>query len=321
MSLPWYDVTSTTPDEPTSTLVLLHAFPLSSRMWDDAIDVARRRLGDVRIVTLDLPGLGRSVAAASAEPSLDEMARGVLAVLDDLEVDHATFAGISTGGYVALAVAELAPQRVDALVLGSTTCWVMEPDVPRERRAVADELERSGTTAAVRDSVDGGLGATAKAERSDLREMLLDLIDAASPRGVAWAARAIAARRDTSQVLADLDRPVLLLFGEEDTETPPERGRAMLELRDTALAQRAPSSTTTLEVLAGTGHLTPLEQPERVVDVLGPFVTHVGEAREERRRLAEIRRDAARARAAGTGEHDETIDFVRRLGFGELLDD
>lgn len=236
-------------------LVLLHAFPLSSRMWERLVPL----LVGVRVVTIDLPGLGRSMP--HGEPTMTSMARSVVAVLDELELAEASVFGLSTGGYVALELARLAPERVTRLVLGSTTCWVIEPDVPDERREVADELVRRQSVEPVLDAADEGLGRTAKREQPDLAPFLHGIIEASHPDGVAWTARAIASRSDTSAVLRELDRPVLLLFGAEDTGTPPERGAAMQLLRPG-------SSDTRFEVLDGTGHLTALEQPARVAALL-----------------------------------------------------
>ena len=232
-----------------SPLILLHAFPLSSAMWERLAP----SLSDREVVAVDLPGLGGS-PAPDDEPSMRAMATLVLEALDAQGVvEPATFLGLSTGGYVALEIAAVAPDRVDALVLASTTCWLVEPDLPADRLETAAQLDAAGDVSPVLDSAAAGLGETARREQPDLLPWLRGLIEAGDPTGIAWAARAIAAREDRSELLATLDRPVLLLFGEEDTETPPSRGEAMRDLR--------PGLPTRLDVLPGTGHLTALEQP------------------------------------------------------------
>ncbi len=239
-------------------LVLLHAFPLSSVIWFRTLPLLTGRR---RVVRVDLPGLGRSVHRADGEPSVAAMAADVLAVLDHLGLEEVVLHGVSTGGYVALSLAAQDPDRVAALALSSTTPWVGEPDVPADRLAVADELERRGDTAPVADSVTGGLGATALAEQPELAVLLADVVAAADPRGVAWVARALAARADTAQVLADLACPVLLLFGEEDAQVPPGTVERMAALR-------GPEQVTHREVLRATGHLLVLEQPAATAHAL-----------------------------------------------------
>jgi pimeloyl-ACP methyl ester carboxylesterase len=245
-------------------VVLLHAFPLDSGIFDDLVPLLT---GTARVVTIDLPGLGRSPVPRQ-EPSMDAVAQAVLGVLDALRIVQAVVLGISTGGYAALQLASRAPERVAALVLGSTTAQRIEPDVPDERRQVADEVESSRSTDAVADSADEGLGATAHRDRPELVERLRRTIAAADPDGVAWMARAIASRADTTAVLRDLDRPVVLLFGAEDEATPPARGEQMLRDRGDRPAR--------LVVLEATGHLTVLEAPHQVADVVDDLVRQLG---------------------------------------------
>ncbi|MET1037462.1 MAG: alpha/beta hydrolase [Aeromicrobium sp.] len=244
-------------------IVLVHAFPLDSGMFECLVPLLD---GYARVVTVDLPGLGGS-PVPTTEPSMDDIARRVLGVLDDLEVDRAIVLGISTGGYVALQMAARAPERISALVLGSTTTRRITPDVPDERRAVADEIDRLHSTAPVAGSADEGVGRTAHHEQPGLVDALRRTIADADPAGVAWMARAIASRDDTTDVLRDYPGPVLLLFGAEDEATPPARGEEMLALRGDA--------PTRLVVLAETGHLTPLESPARVADELVDLVAEV----------------------------------------------
>ncbi|KQX74881.1 alpha/beta fold hydrolase [Aeromicrobium sp. Root472D3] len=245
-------------------VVLLHAFPLDSVMFDRLVPLLA---GTARVVAIDLPGLGRSPVPSQA-PTMDAVAHAVTGVLDDLDVERAVVLGISTGGYAALQLAAQAPDRVSALVLGSTTTRRIEPDVPDERRDVADEVESSQSTEAVADSADEGLGDTAHREQPELVEGLRRTISAADPDGVAWMARAIAARADTTTTLRELDRPVVLLFGAEDEATPPERGEEMLAVRG--------DRPTRLVVLGSTGHLTALESPQQVADVVGDLLRDLG---------------------------------------------
>jgi pimeloyl-ACP methyl ester carboxylesterase len=233
-------------------LLLLHAFPLDSGMFDPLVPLLT---GSARVVTVDLPGLGGSRVPAT-EPSIDDIVDRAVRTLDDLDITSAVVLGISTGGYVALQMAARAPDRVTALVLGSTTTHRTTPDVPGERLAVAADIERLHSTAPVAESADEGLGETAQRRQPSLVEALRRTIADADPQGVAWMARAIADRADTTDVLRDFAGPVLLLFGAEDEATPPANGEEMLAVRGGA--------PTRLVVLERTGHLTALESPEAV---------------------------------------------------------
>jgi pimeloyl-ACP methyl ester carboxylesterase len=107
-----YDVAGP-PDAPA--IVFVHATRLTRGMW--AAQVARLSDG-YRVITLDLPGHG----ALGSEPfTLDAAADVVSRVIDDAADGRATVVGLSLGGYVAMYLAERAPERVRGLVLAGAT--------------------------------------------------------------------------------------------------------------------------------------------------------------------------------------------------------
>ncbi len=104
-------------------VVLLHGQPGSGSDWQQLADQLPREL---HIAALDRPGYGGSRKAAGG---FAFNARAVLAELDARGVERAVLVGHSYGGGVALSVAQLAPERVEALVLlasvgpGCLTGW------------------------------------------------------------------------------------------------------------------------------------------------------------------------------------------------------
>src|SRR6266436_166768 len=98
-------------------VVLLHAFPLSQEMWRLQVEALR---GEHRVLTPGLRGFGGS-DGFSGRPSVDQMADDVAALLDALHVtEPVVLAGLSMGGYVALAFARRHPSRLRALLLADT---------------------------------------------------------------------------------------------------------------------------------------------------------------------------------------------------------
>src|SRR3954454_13037762 len=92
-------------------LVLLHAFPLSRTMWESQIAAL---FGECRCIVPDLRGFGDS--PQSGPFTIDRFADDVAALLDALQLDRAVVAGLSMGGYVALALWRRHPNLVRALV-------------------------------------------------------------------------------------------------------------------------------------------------------------------------------------------------------------
>jgi len=246
-------------------LVLLHAFPLSSRTWDPLLP----HLRDWRVLTIDLPGLGDS-DVPGVPPSMAVVAAMVAATMTAAGIDAATVLGLSTGGYVALQLAADHPDRVTALALSSTSVGVGAPDEPEQRRRDAARLREQDSMAPVADSADDALGATARRERPDLLEAVRAIVAATSPAGAAWIADAIATREPRTATLAAFGGPVLLLFGEEDTATPPDRELPAME------GARRGDERTRAARLPRTGHLTATERPVAVAGELSWLHAHAG---------------------------------------------
>ncbi|RSM78800.1 alpha/beta hydrolase [Amycolatopsis sp. WAC 01375] len=234
-------------------LVLLHAFPVDARMWDAVRAPLSERL---RLITPDQRGLGRSpLPETDREPDLDDAARDVVALLDRLELDKVVLGGCSMGGYLTMAVLRLAPERVGGLVFIDTKATADTPEAAQARHDVAARVEAEGA-GWMPEALTAGL----LAEKADpeVAGRLRELITTQPPSGVAWAARAMAARPDSLETLRSADVPALVVVGEEDGLTPLEEANTLVETLPDA----------TLVVLPEAGHLTPLEDPAGVVEAI-----------------------------------------------------
>ncbi|GMA30705.1 alpha/beta fold hydrolase [Litorihabitans aurantiacus] len=133
-------MTEQTPQEPRVQipLVLLHGFPFDASMWDEVVE----DLVDdgVPTIALDAPGFGQS-EVPDGEPSLELAADAVAATLDELGVDRAVVAGLSMGGYIALALAARHASRLAGLALLDTKASADSEDARANRLRVADAAE------------------------------------------------------------------------------------------------------------------------------------------------------------------------------------
>ncbi|WP_442973577.1 alpha/beta fold hydrolase [Saccharothrix sp. NRRL B-16314] len=216
-------------------LVLLHAFPFDSRMWDGVRDL-------LKPVTPDQRGGDRS-------PDLMVVADDVLRLLDERGIERVVLGGCSMGGYVAMAVLRRDPSRVAGLVLADTRASADADEARANRLAMAARVEAEGV-GWVPDAATGGLlgPAADAAVVGRVRELILRQ----DPAEVVWAQRAMAARPDSTEVLASVDVPALVLVGEHDALTPPASARELAAvLRQAEYVE-----------LPGAGHLTPVEAPD-----------------------------------------------------------
>lgn len=247
-------------------LVLLHGFPLDSRMWEGVVAALDEQ---VRVVAVDAPGFGASppfehVAAAvgrSAEPSLETYAEAVAHSLWNVGVRRAVVAGLSMGGYTAMALAERHRPLLAGIALLDTKAEADGAQARAARLAVAARAEEQGS-AAVAGMVEAVLGETTHAQRPEVVVRMRDWLAAAPPAGIAWGQRAMAARPARLTALEDLEVPGLVLRGSEDTMSPQESAE---------VAARALGGSSELVVLPRVGHMSAVEDPVAVAEVLGRF--------------------------------------------------
>lgn len=85
------------------TVVLLHGFCLSQVSWSVQIRLLRRARPDVRIISFDYRGHGRSAAAPLSTYRIEQLADDLAQVLTVLDVtEPVTLCGHSMGGFAAL---------------------------------------------------------------------------------------------------------------------------------------------------------------------------------------------------------------------------
>ncbi len=231
-------------------LVLLHAFPLDSRMWDGVVEA----LVGVPIVRVDAPGFGDSPVTG---PGLESFA---LAVVEEVRAraGRAVVAGLSMGGYVAMAVAEAAPELIAGIGLLSTKATA-DPDAAREKRLAMAAAVEAGERGVAVGMLEGLVGESTRTARPDVVARVRGWLESAPADGIVWAQRSMAARPDRSAVLASLPDglPSLVLRGTEDTL-----------MSDADAAAMASALGVGVTKVVGAGHLAAVERPAEVATAL-----------------------------------------------------
>lgn len=237
-------------------VMFVHGFPLSGRMWQPIVE---RISGAYRCIVPDLRGHGRSSATPTAD--MARYADDLAAVLDaDGERRPVVLVGLSMGGYIAFEFFRRHRLRVSALVLTDTRAGTDTQEARTKREETAQAVERGGSRVVADAMVDKLFAPGAAAS---LRSEWHKIMSHTQPMGVAAALRAMAARSDSTPTLTTIDCPVLIVVGEHDTITPPDVHREM----------HAAITGSRLEIIAGAGHMTPVEQPDAFAEVLTGFLT------------------------------------------------
>jgi pimeloyl-ACP methyl ester carboxylesterase len=240
-------------------VVLLHAFPLSSRMWAAQL----QGLADAcRVITPDLRGFGGS-PLGDDDPSVDAMADDVAALLDRLHLDRVVVGGLSMGGYVVMALLRRHTDRISAVVLANTKAGAdPEPARANRERIAREVLGARGLQVVTDDVVPGLLGESTKRGRPDVVARVHELHLTAEPAALAWAQLAMAGRPDSFGTLRAAQIPALVIAGEEDQMSPLAEAYAMAD----ALPQAK------LVTIQAAGHLSAMEVPEEFNAAVRDFV-------------------------------------------------
>jgi len=126
-------------------VVGIMGFGIDQRFWAAQIPVL---IEGNEFVSFDNRGVGRSTGSPVA--SIEQMGEDALRLLDHLEIERATFFGVSMGGAIAQRIALDHPQRVQALVLAVT--WARPLEFMRRQILVAAQVVEAGGPEAMIDA-------------------------------------------------------------------------------------------------------------------------------------------------------------------------
>ncbi|MCV7229693.1 alpha/beta fold hydrolase [Mycolicibacterium komossense] len=237
-------------DQPA--LVFLHYWGGSKRTWQPVID---RLPATTAVLAYDQRGWGGS-AGAPGPYGLAQLAADAEHVLAGLGYDRVVLVGHSMGGKVAQMVAARRPRGLVGLVLVAPA-----PAAPAAMTAQLQELTSRAydDEQAVQQSVDHML--TEIALPADVRRQIVeDSLSAGDEAKYSWPTTGLA--QDVSAGVGAIGVPTLIVAGEHDKVEPP----ALLRAHVLSLIPQA-----TMTVLAGTGHLSPLEVPDQVAAAITEF--------------------------------------------------
>ena len=220
-------------------------------MWGRQIEHFGRQR---RAIALDYPGYGESALRPGA--TRDDFAAAALKALDALGIERAIICGLSLGGVVAIAMHHLAPRRCAALILADS--FAVHPDGEAIFNRAVDASRAMPMRQLAETRAPLLLGAAASdAVRAEVVETMARIHPDAFRLGAAavW----LADQRDRA---AAVDVPTLVMVGDEDRITPPALSHELATLIAGAR----------IEVVAGAGHLTNIEQPTAFNAAVDRFV-------------------------------------------------
>lgn len=250
-------------------------FPLlfgHSYLWDAAMwtPQAQALSSSYRCIVPELWGHGRSALPSASPYPIERLAEDHWALAAALGLERFVLIGLSVGGMWAVHLTLNHPEAVKALVLMDTFVGP-EPEETRLRYfAMMDTVEQAGRIPPpLADLIVPLFFSPATIQRnpalvSRFREHLISLPTEQVP-GILSIGRGIFSRSSVLDRLNKIQVPTLVIVGADDRSRPPHEARQM--------AEAIPGAR--LEVIEEAGHVSNLEQPERVTALLQAFLQKV----------------------------------------------
>jgi pimeloyl-ACP methyl ester carboxylesterase len=228
-----------------TNLVLVPGLLCTRALWAPQLAA----LGDVARI---------SVADHTRHDSMDAIAASILAAAPE----RFALAGLSMGGYVALAMQRQAPQRVTRLALLDTGSRADAPERRKQRLDLIALAEQEGTTKAQEQLLPVLIHKARLADKA-LVDTVLQMGTDTGLDAFKRQQAAIMSRPDFRPLLPAIKCPTLVIVGREDVLTPPALSEEIV----------AGIPGAKLEIIPDCGHLSTLERPEAVNRLLRAWLT------------------------------------------------
>jgi pimeloyl-ACP methyl ester carboxylesterase len=210
-----------------------------------------------RLYADQLPALWRFGPVTVADHTRDGSVAGIARRLLASAPQRFALVGLSMGGYTAFEVMRAAPGRVARLALLDTSA-LADVTAQTERRRAQIALAQSGRLADVLDPLFSSWVHRSRRTDDALKQVVRRMAEDTGPAGFVNQQTAIMTRPDSRRDLAAIRCPTLVLVGDGDEATPPERAA---EIADGISGSR-------LVTIPECGHLSTLERPEPVTRAL-----------------------------------------------------
>jgi pimeloyl-ACP methyl ester carboxylesterase len=246
------------------TMVFFHSLLFNCRMFDGQIDALRDRY---RCVAFDFRGHGKSEVTRDGY-DMDTLTADTIALIQELDCAPCHFLGFSTGGFVGLRLAVKRPELLQSLILVDTSADP-EPEDNLAKYKLLSFITRWVGPWAVSSRVmpimfsESFLSDPA---RADVRKEWRQHFVSNDRIGVTRAVTGVIFREGVFESLGDVRVPTLILVGENDIATTPDKSDRMHDCIPNSRMVTIPNS----------GHMSPVEEPEAVNTAINDFLGSLG---------------------------------------------
>ncbi|MGD0461857.1 MAG: alpha/beta hydrolase [Tepidisphaeraceae bacterium] len=238
-------------------VVLVHGFPLDHRVWRSQV---HNLCAVSRVITPDLRGFGQSTGGGAF--TLQGLAEDLYVLLSRIRALPCVLGGLSMGGYVALAYERQYASTLRGLILIDTRAGADDSDARAARDGLIELARTQGSSAVAEKLMPKLLAPATVQSQPDVADELRSIMQSCPALTIQHALAAMRDRPDLRPSLSRIAAPTLIIVGDSDALSPP------------SLAEEIHKSVagSTLSIISGSGHMTPMEQPQLVSRAIKHFL-------------------------------------------------
>jgi 3-oxoadipate enol-lactonase len=245
-------------DNAKQPIIFIHGFPYDHTMWNDQIEFLKDKYF---CVAYDVRGLGES-SVGDGQYTMETFVDDLFAIINELKLNKPILCGLSMGGYISFRAVEKNYDMFGGLILCDTRADADGNEAKLKRAANINLINTEGIVKFADSFVTNCFCDVTIKNNEKMFMTVLHKTHKNDPIGVKGGIMAIGSRTDTTAFLPHIKIPTLVLCGSFDSLTPPTLMRAIADkIHDSEFA-----------IIPQSGHMTPLENPSCVNDLIAGFL-------------------------------------------------
>ena len=236
------------------SVILIHGFPMNQHVWDD---FAEKLSEEFHVITLDLPGFGKSVPLAEGF-TVEDVAGVILEFIQERKYNLPVLVGHSLGGYAALAMAEREPDTFAGLCLFHSTALPDTEEKKQSRNKVLDFIHKQGVHAFTSNFI---AQLYADPQHSSITKVKQIAVQSTADTVTGYTI-AMRDRKDRTGLLKTFPKPILFLAGEKDQGIP----------ANTIVEQASLNPNAEAVILPAVAHMGMFESPGPCLKKISDFI-------------------------------------------------
>lgn len=240
-------------------VLLLHGFPLNGDIFKNQIEFLKEHC---LLIVPDLPG-SRFSEYNEQLNSIEEYVKCFHALMQHENIPQFIILGHSMGGYISLSYAKMFPEEIKGLGLIHSTALADSEDKKQMRQKAIDFIAQHGGYEFLKTSTPGLFTGKFKQQHSEeIQQLIKKASETTSDKALQLFYRIMIKREDTTDVLRNVNIPVLFIIGTEDKAAPLESLQPQIILPKTPV----------VHILEGVAHMSMWENAELLNKYLLGFI-------------------------------------------------